>query len=119
MTEAATDFPRTLSLVRVEAAYGPIYLVVCIDHDGPVAPDAIDHLARLTIETLGDPSDILQHVVAVIHQDRMAEPQMFTVVQTKEVAKDFDFDQLSRARGSEKWQRFFKGDWAHADTLGA
>lgn len=118
MTEATTSAPRTLSLVRVEAAYGPLYLVVCIDHEEPVAPADLDRVTRLTIETLGDPSDILQHVVAVIHQDRMAAPQMFTVVQTKEVQKDFDFEQLSQSRGSEKWQRFFKGNWAHADTTG-
>jgi hypothetical protein len=115
-TEAlTTEPPRTLSLVRLEAAYGPIYLVVCLDHeDGHTRP--IDEVAKLDIETLGEPFDIFQHVVAVMKDGMMADPQMFTVVQTKLVSKDFDFDELSRSRTAQKWAAFFKGDWSHPDT---
>lgn len=94
-TESAVqEDRRSISLIRIEAAYGPIYLVV--DNISPFKPgtpkkEVLDW-AAVCVESLGEPDVTLRNVLAVIKDGRCCPPDIFTHIKSVEVAVDFDFE---------------------------
>jgi hypothetical protein len=103
---------RTLTLARIEAAYGPILVVVVLDDDD-VRPERTkadyEQWARMSIDSIDPPSDVFRRVVAVFKEGVNEPMNQFTSLRSRVVPADFDFEALSRARGAEKWAAFFGG----------
>ena len=85
---------RSISLVRIEAAYGPIYLVV--DTYSDFEPDAPDEkvldFAKLAIESFGEPHVTFRNVLAVVKGGLCCPHGVFTHIAAREVPLDFDFE---------------------------
>ena len=85
---------RAISLVRIEAAYGPVYLVV--DAFSDFSPDAPEQkvldFAKLAAESFGEPHITFRNVLAVVKAGRCCPTDVFTHISSREVPLDFDFE---------------------------
>lgn len=93
-SEKPTVERRTVSLVRIEAAYGPIYLVV--DNHSNFAPDTPDEKvldwSRFCVEGMGEPEITFRNVLAVVRAGRCCSHDVFTHVRAVEVPLDYNFE---------------------------
>lgn len=85
---------RTVSLVRIEAAYGPIYLVV--DTFSDFKPDTSDvkvlEFSKICIEGAGEPHVTFANVLAVVKAGQCCPHDIFTLIRSVEVPLDYDFE---------------------------
>lgn len=101
---------RTLSLVRVEAAYGPIYLVVVSETEDKAGDDYAQLLPtrsewdRLNIEEWRTPEEVFHHVVAVLKGGEAQPERLFTHVRSYVADPDFqDYEIMDTA----DWLKIF------------
>ena len=85
---------RAISLVRIEAAYGPIYLVVdTYSEFKPDTPaDKVLEFAAFCHESAGEPHITFRNVLAVIKAGQCCPTDIFTHIASREVPLEFDFE---------------------------
>jgi hypothetical protein len=105
-TEKGVD-RRAISLVRIEAAYGPIYLVIdtVSEFKPDTSSDRVVEFAKLAAESFGEPHIVFANVLAVVKGGLCCPTDIFTHIAGREVPLDFNFEkEVHRtAKGIFQW----------------
>lgn len=85
---------RTISLVRIEAAYGPIYLVVDTysDYKPDTPVEKVLEFTKFLHEGAGEPEITFRNVLAVVKAGQCCPTDIFTHIKSVEVPLDFNFE---------------------------
>lgn len=96
MKKKPVEITRTLTLVRIEASYGPIYVVVCLDENATETAKekhSPEERANFYVETgCYRPHAVLQNAVAMFKGGLLHPPHMFTAIKSVVVPTDFDLE---------------------------
>lgn len=100
-----SDSTHTLTLVRLEASYGPIYFIAGLEQDAAVAAkESPEERANFYVETgCYRPHGVLACAVAMFKGGRLHPSSMFTAIRSVVVPADFDCEHKT----ADDWFKLF------------
>ena len=101
----------TLTLARIEAAYGPLLVVIAGAIPAAEGKTKEDYVrdAWFAVDSAEIPRDLFQKVVAVFKEGVNEPMNQFTAMKARVIDPDFDFTALSRSNSTKLWSEFFGG----------